>query len=920
MASSHAQADYNIGIQQISRGSSMRTDIAQTIHRQDYRPYPYRLPTVRLEFDLDAKTTHVTTELHFEPASTEDAPLVLQGEDLELIEVQLNGRVLKAGEFHLDEETLQIHSPELRKPFRLDIVNLCHPALNTKLMGLYVSGDQLFTQCEAQGFRRITWFPDRPDVMSRYEVVLRGDPKIYPLMLSNGNLIEQTALGDGRAQALWQDPHPKPCYLFALVAGDFDCLEQTEVTRSGRTVLLQVYSARGYREQPPWALGCLVRALHWDERRFGLELDLDRFMIVAARDFNMGAMENKGLNVFNAAYVLADPATATDATYRRIESVIGHEYFHNWTGDRVTCRDWFQISLKEGLTVFREQEFSADMLAEGLPEHEAASARAVKRIEDVHTLRVAQFPEDAGPMAHPIRPDSYQEIANFYTPTVYEKGAEVIRMQHTLLGEAGFRAGMDEYFRRHDGQAVTCDDFVAAMESVYKARHPGHDFAVFRRWYSQAGTPRVKVQSHYDAQTQRLHITLSQHCAPVGLETRQAPSVAKPPLHIPFAIGLLDESGQALPIHWGGEAPETVVLELKEATQSWTLESIAKRPILSLARGFSAPVIVQAERSDQDLASLARHDTDPFARWDATQEVAHRYLTAGMHAHRNNMALPDAKALISVWRAAIDDTTLSPAYKAQLLSLPAQREVMERNEPLGPQAVVAVWRHAQQALGAGLAMQWQQVYESLADGDAPYSPDPVASGRRSLRNLALDYLLATQAPQAAEQARTQYRQARNMTESLGALTTLLDHARPYCADLVQDFHDRWQADPLVLDRWFGAQASAASSTVADVRKLMALPDFILRNPNRARSVIFRFCMENHAALHTPQGYDFWAEQVLALDQINPEVASRLSRAFDNWARHEPTARAGMQAALKRVLEHPGLSRNVHEIVSKALGA
>jgi aminopeptidase N len=898
----------------------MRTDIAQTIHRSDYSPYPYRLPTVRLEFDLDAQTTRVTSELHFEPATSADAPLILDGEDLELVDVQLNGRTLQPGEYRLDEETLRIASPETRQPFTLRITSLCHPALNTKLMGLYVSGDKLFTQCEAQGFRRITWFPDRPDVMSRYEVVLRGDPAAYPLMLSNGNLIEQAPLADGRTQVLWRDPHPKPCYLFALVAGEFDCLERTDITRSGRTVLLQVYSDRGYREQTHWALDCLARALHWDERRFGLELDLDRFMIVAARDFNMGAMENKGLNVFNAAYVLADPATATDATYRRIEAVIGHEYFHNWTGDRVTCRDWFQLSLKEGLTVFREQEFSADMLAEGLPEHEAASARAVKRIEDVHTLRIAQFPEDAGPMAHPIRPDSYQEIANFYTPTVYEKGAEVIRMQHTLLGEAGFRAGMDEYFRRHDGQAVTCDDFVAAMESVYKARQPGQDFSVFHRWYSQAGTPRVRVETEYDAAAQRLRITLAQHCAPAGLETHRQPPLAKPPLHIPFAIGLLDESGAPLRVRWQEAERDTLILELKDATQSWTLDGVPRRPVLSLLRGFSAPIILETERSAQDLALLARRDTDPFARWDATQEVAHRYLAEGIRAYRANAARPDAAPLLAVWRAALDDDTLSPAYKTQLLTLPAQREVIERNEPLDPQAVVAVWTQAQQALGTGLALQWQQTYESLADDGAPYSPDPVSAGRRSLRNLALDYLLATQAPQAAEQARAQYQQARNMTESLGALTLLLDHAPRHCADLVQDFHDRWHDDPLVLDRWFGAQASASSSTVADMRALMALPDFVLRNPNRARSVIFRFCMDNFAALHTPEGYDFWAEQVLALDQINPEVASRLSRAFDSWARHEPVARAGMQAALKRVLEHPGLSRNVHEIVSKALSA
>ena len=503
----------------------MRTDTAPTIFRQDYAPYPYRLPQVRLEFDLAAESTRVRSELRFEPApdTAPGTPLVLQGEDLELVEVRLDGRPLAADEYQMGDGTLSLIPPGHGKPFTIGVVSLCRPADNTTLMGLYVSGDKLFTQCEAQGFRRITWFPDRPDVMARFEVLLRADPAAYPLLLSNGNLIEQAGLPDGRHQALWRDPHPKPCYLFALVAGDFDCIERTETTHSGREVLLQVYSDKGYREQTRWALDCLANALHWDERRFGLELDLDRFMVVAARDFNMGAMENKGLNIFNAAYVLADPATATDAAYRGIEAVIGHEYFHNWTGNRVTCRDWFQLSLKEGLTVFRDQEFSADMLAEGLPPAEAASARAVKRIDDVHTLRLAQFPEDAGPMAHPIRPDSYQEIGNFYTATVYEKGAEVIRMQHTLLGEAGFRAGMDEYFRRHDGQAVTCDDFVDAMESVYAQQHPGQDFAVFRRWYAQAGTPRVRVRSAYDPATRACRITLEQYCAPAGLEARQSP-------------------------------------------------------------------------------------------------------------------------------------------------------------------------------------------------------------------------------------------------------------------------------------------------------------------------------------------------------------------------------------------------------------
>ena len=898
----------------------MRTDIAPTIFRQDYTPYPYRLPQVRLEFDLAAQSTQVRSELRFEPApdTAPGTPLVLNGEDLELLEVRLDGRPLSADEYQLSDGTLTLIPPGHGKPFTIGIVNRCRPADNTTLMGLYVSGDKLFTQCEAQGFRRITWFPDRPDVMARFEVLLRAEPAAYPLLLSNGNLIEQAALPDGRHQALWRDPHPKPCYLFALVAGDFDCIERTATTRSGREVLLQVYSDKGYGEQTRWALDCLANALHWDERRFGLELDLDRFMVVAARDFNMGAMENKGLNIFNAAYVLADPDTATDAAYRGIEAVIGHEYFHNWTGNRVTCRDWFQLSLKEGLTVFRDQEFSADMLAEGLPPAEAASARAVKRIDDVHTLRLAQFPEDAGPMAHPIRPDSYQEIGNFYTATVYEKGAEVIRMQHTLLGETGFRAGMDEYFRRHDGQAVTCDDFVNAMESVYTQQHPGQDFTVFRRWYTQAGTPRVRVQSDYDAAARTCTITLEQRCAPVGLEARQSPPADKPPLHIPVAIGLIDADGHPLPIRWQDENRDTLILELRETRQSWTLHDIPRAPVLSLLRGFSAPVILETSRTDADLALLARRDPDPFARWDAVQETAHRHLQNCMRADRDGAPQPALDTLLDIWRTALNDQTLSPAYQARLLALPALREVIDRSEPMDPRAAVAAWTRTRQTLATELAGSWRTVYDALADDGRPYSPDPVSSGRRSLRNLALDNLLAGHAAQSVDLALTQYRQARNMTESLGALTALLHHAPEAAAAPLADFHARWHEDPLVLDRWFSAQASAPSCTVAGVRTLLGLPDFSLRNPNRARAVVFRFCLDNPGNLHTPEGYAFWAEQVLALDALNPEVAARLSRAFDNWARHEPRARAGMQSALQRVLDAPDLSRNVREIVSKAL--
>ncbi|MER1968402.1 aminopeptidase N [Castellaniella sp. GW247-6E4] len=898
----------------------MRTDSIQTIHRLDYTPYPYRLPEVSLEFDLDPERTLVRSTLRFEPAEgLEGHALELYGEDLELVSIMLDGRALSAGDYTLNDHTLTLRPPAGRS-FTLVVTSACRPAANTSLMGLYVSGGKLFTQCEAQGFRRITWFPDRPDVMARYHVTLRAQPGPFPLLLSNGNLIAQRTLGDGRHQAIWEDPHPKPSYLFALVAGDFDCLERIETTRSGKPATLQVYSDRGCGEQTRWALDCLAHAMRWDEQRFGLELDLDRFMVVAARDFNMGAMENKGLNIFNAAYVMADPDTATDAAYRGIEAVIGHEYFHNWTGNRVTCRDWFQLSLKEGLTVFRDQEFSADMMALGLPDREAASARAVKRIDDVTTLRIAQFPEDAGPMAHPIRPDSYQEIANFYTATVYEKGAEVIRMQHTLLGEAGFRAGLDEYFRRHDGQAVTCDDFVDAMESVYRRLHPREDFSVFRRWYSQAGTPRVQVRIDHDATAQTCRITLSQRCDPVGLEARQAPAASKPPLHIPFAIGLLDPDGEPIRIEWEGELRDTLLLELREASRTWVLPGIARRPVVSLLRNFSAPVIIEAERPDAELALLARQDTDPFARWEAGQELARRHLLACVAAFQGGHPPPATDPLLETWRAALADTELTPAYQARLLALPSPKEILELTQPMDPQATVRAWTHMQRALGAGLAQTWRAVHDRNADDDGPYRPDPASAGRRSLRNLALAYLVAARAGDGRERALAQYRDARNMTERMGALTALLsqDDEDSAAKAILDDFHMRWRHDPLVVDRWFAVQATAPSCDVARVRALMAHPDFSLRNPNRARSLLFRYCMDNLKGLHTPAGYAFWAEQVLALDQINPEIAARLARGLDNWARYAPYAREAMREALRRVHGAPGLSRNVEEIVSKAL--
>ncbi len=895
----------------------MRTDTIPTISRHDYQPYPYRLPHVALEFDLDPLQTRVSSRLEFERVGNVNEPLLLNGQDLVLESVMLDGQTLAPQAYRLQDGTLTLFPT--KASFTLQITSLCKPADNSSLMGLYVSGDKLFTQCEAEGFRRITWFPDRPDVMSRYRVTLRADRMHYPLLLSNGNLLESVDLPDGRHQAVWQDPHPKPSYLFALVAGDFACREQTVKTHGKRDALLQIYSDRGSEPKTEWALDCLIRSLQWDEQRFGLELDLDRFMVVAARDFNMGAMENKGLNIFNSAYVLADKDSATDAAYRAIEAVIGHEYFHNWTGNRVTCRDWFQLSLKEGLTVFRDQEFSADMLAQDLSGAEAASARAVKRIDDVSTLRIAQFPEDAGPMAHPIRPESYQEIGNFYTATVYEKGAEVIRMQHTILGEAGFRAGIDEYFRRHDGAAVTCDDFVSAMESVYVQRNPGKNLDVFRRWYSQAGTPRVKADLAYDAEAHTCSITLTQHNEAVGIERLQSPALPKPPLHIPFALGLLDQQGKPLPLEHDGKTAETVLLELTEERQTWVFENIAHKPIPSLLRNFSAPVIVDIERQESELILLAQHDTDPFARWEAVQELATRQLLCLTRSISDERQSDIASGLTETWKRLLHDPNLSAAYKTRILSQPTEKELLEKTSPMDPAAVVKAGKHMREQLGRALAPDWLDIYRATSGNDDAYRPDPLSSGRRSLHNLCLHYLMAAGHPDAQPLAVAQYYDATNMTDRMGGLSALVHFSdSPQRQEALNHFYEQWQQDPLVIDKWFALQASAPGTTVETIKSLMLHPAFSLRNPNRARSLIFQFCMNNLQGVHTPEGYAFWADQVIALDQLNPEIAARLARAFDNWARYTARNREAIRVALQRIQQHPTLSRNVSEIVSKAL--
>lgn len=894
----------------------MRTETGKTISRHDWQPFPYSITQLDLDFDLDPTLTTVKSSFVATALTSEPKALVLDGENLALQRIHVNGKALSSADYVLNEQTLVLHLNDHEN--RIEIVSTCQPELNTTLMGLYVSGEQLFTQCEPEGFRRITWFPDRPDVMARYRVSLTANKAAYPFLLSNGNLIEHVDLDNQRHRAVWEDPFPKPSYLFAVVAGDFDCQERSLHTASGRDVLLQIYSDKGDGSKTAWAMDSLERSLRWDEQRFGLELDLDRYMVVAAHDFNMGAMENKGLNVFNAAYVLADPQTTTDASYRDIEAVIGHEYFHNWTGNRVTCRDWFQLSLKEGLTVFREQEFSADMMAESLQGAQADSARAVKRIDDVSTLRIAQFPEDAGPMAHPIRPESYEEISNFYTATIYEKGAEVIRMQHTLLGEALFQEGIREYFKRHDGQAVTCDDFLDAMESVYTTAHPNKNLTAFRQWYRQAGTPKIYVTTHYEASSKQYSVQIRQENPVVGIERVQDQSITKPPLLIPIKIGMVGPEGQQLSARLDTQTADEFLLELDTAEHTWVFHDVDHEPVLSVLRDFSAPVEVHIERSADQLQLLAEHDSNAFGRWEAVQAIVKRALLSAALDADSEASRRNQEAVIQVFRTLLGDKTLSPAFLSRALSLPTTRELQSLQRPIAPVATAQARLALQQHLGTTLAPLWQEQYSALHEPTAPYSPDALAAGKRALKNLALLYLAAANENGAYELAMQQYHDAHNMTDRFAALQALVNYYdESLSGEACVHFYEAWQHDPLVVDKWFGLQACAPSTNVDTMKSLMLHPAFTLRNPNRARALIFQFCINNSMGVHSSAGYAFWAKQVIALDQLNPEIAARLARTFDNWSQYAEPYRSQLHEALLRI-QAQAQSANVAEIINKAL--
>jgi aminopeptidase N len=898
----------------------------KAIRRVEYTAPAFWIDTVDLTFDLDPAKTRVLNKMRVRRNPDVAAQsLRLDGEELNLARVMVNGG---GTSFKIDGNQLVLENlPEGNDAFDLEIFTTCDPSKNTQLSGLYVSNESFFTQCEAEGFRRITYFLDRPDVMASYTVTLRADAQKYPVLLSNGNLLEQGKLEDGRHFAKWIDPHKKPCYLFALVAGQLVAREQRIVSRSGKEHLLQVFVRPGDLDKTEHAMNSLMASVAWDEARFGLPLDLERFMIVATSDFNMGAMENKGLNIFNTKFVLANPATATDNDFAGIESVVGHEYFHNWTGNRITCQDWFQLSLKEGLTVFRDQEFSQDMAG-------VQSARAVKRIEDVRVLRTVQFPEDAGPMAHPVRPDSYVEINNFYTVTIYEKGAEVVRMMQTLVsapgdedGKQGFAKGMKLYFERHDGQAVTCDDFAQAISDA----NPGSPLAQllpqFKRWYSQAGTPRVLAEGAYNSDNKSFTLTLSQSCAPTPDQAKKEPFV------IPVSVGLLNASGTPMAVRLQGDTqgqaqPEfSKTLVLSESTQTFVFENIESVPTPSLLRNFTAPVNLDCALTEEQWLTLLAHDTDSFNRWEAGQRLAVQAALRFIRGNHNPQTEPVLGAdYLEAMKAVLNHPDLDSAFKELVLTLPSETYISEQLESVDPQQVHAVREAMKLQLAQSLQTEWQTCYTQNKVTGA-YSPDAKSSGKRALSGMALSMLCLAAVhdgtsiwPGKALQA---FKDAHNMTDRFNALVALVGSGHELAAQALAQFHALFKNEALVIDKWFGLQASTpdrGGNILPIVRQLMQHPDFNLRNPNRARSLIFSYCSANPGGFHRTDaaGYVYWSERVIELDAINPQVAARLARALDRWKKLAEPYRQAAKTAIERVAAKSDLSKDVREVVTRAL--
>jgi aminopeptidase N len=848
------------------------------VRREDHRPPDWLVPQIALEFELGAEATRVRSRLGVERNGEHARPLRLNAEELELLSVTVDGQPTA---YEFDEEEGILTIPLAGAAAVVETQVEIAPSVNTELMGLYESGGILCTQCEAEGFRRITPFPDRPDVLSRYRVKLIADKALYPVLLSNGDPEAGGDLGDGRHWAEWHDPFPKPCYLFAVVAGDLVANRDTFETRSGRKVELGIWVRAADLPRTGHAMESLKDAMAWDEETYGREYDLDVFNIVAVGDFNFGAMENKGLNIFNSRYILADQDTATDDDFDAIDSVVAHEYFHNWSGNRVTCRDWFQLSLKEGFTVFRDQQFSAE------------GSEAVSRIADVRALRASQFPEDAGPLAHPVRPDSYIEISNFYTATVYNKGAELIRMLHTLLGAEKFRAGTDLYFKRHDGEAVTCEDFVRALEDA-----SGVDLSKFRLWYAQAGTPRVRAE--LSVENGRAQLRLRQ-------EVPSTPGQpAKLPMPIPLRTALFG-------LESGAKLGERLIL-LDEAELALDVGPVAEPPILSINRDFSAPVIVETNRSAADLAFLSARDDDPFARYEAMQQLMLDTLLAAVAGGA------DHRPVLAAVRETLADEHLDHAFVGEAVILPSEAFIGDHLATVDPEAVAAAREALRTALGAGLGEAWRAAYASTAANRYEYSA--AACGARRLRSVALSYLMASGAPDGPQLAMRQFDAADNMTDRLGALTVLANSEAPERQGALAAFYDRYRGDPLVLDKWFAAQARATrADTIDTVEALARHPDFSLTNPNRLRALVGAFAANQRAFHHASgRGYRFLADTILEVDKLNPQTAAGLVPPLGRWRRFDSARQALMQAELRRIVAAPGLSKEVLEQASKSLSA
>jgi aminopeptidase N len=881
----------------------MRTEQAVPVRLSDYRPPDWLVKTVDLDVSLDPTNTIVRARLSLEPnpQALAPSPLVLDGDELQLRAIKLNGETLTTDAYVATPDGLTIPQPPNRA-FVLEIETALNPTANTKLMGLYRAGKTYTTQCEAEGFRRITYFPDRPDVMAVFTTRIEADKAEAPVLLANGNLIDAGEMpGSTRHFATWHDPFPKPCYLFALVGGVLGVVEDSFTTMSGRNVALKIFVEPGKEGRAEYAMGALKRAMRWDEEAFGREYDLDIFMIVAVSHFNMGAMENKGLNIFNDKAVLASQDTATDQDFSSVETVIAHEYFHNWTGNRITCRDWFQLCLKEGLTVFRDQEFTSDV-----------RSRPVKRIADVRGLRGHQFVEDAGPLAHAVRPEVYREISNFYTSTVYEKGAEVVRMLKTLLGPQRFRAGMDLYFTRHDGRAATVDEFVACFADA-----ANYDLGQFMLWYRQAGTPELALDGSHDAGAKTYTLEISQTIPPTPGQT------VKEPMTIPLAIGFLGPDGKERPVMLAdGSKPERGVLTLTKAKESFVFVGLDERPVVSVNRGFSAPVKLTASLRDGDLAFLAAHDTDPFNRWQAMQTLATALLIDTVAAHRTGAPKRSADALAHGLGAILADQGLEPAFVAQAMALPSESDIArEIGRDVDPDAIFTVRRELRAEVGRKLAGALAEAYHRMADR-GPFSPDAASAGRRALKNVCLDLLATAEPATGIARAVTQYRDADNMTDRIAALATLSHHQVPERQAAFDDFYRRYDGDPLIIDKWFGLQAAIPEAdTLARVKSLAAHPAFSMSNPNRVRALIGNFAQANQTQFNRRdgEGYAFHADTVLALDAMNPQVAARLMTAFRSWRALEPERRDKAGAALKRVAAASSLSRDLQDIVTRTLG-